>query len=384
MNIDSIGEAIWGGYNQGRATHVSKISQNVVAAQWSAVMDNKTCDWCGWADERIFDPRIEPWDAPVHFGCRCIVAYIYETEFPGDITWGKGPPKSSFPPGSKGGYADGKPTLRNEPSKSKSALQPKGKKAKLDKVVNEHRKLGEFGDDGRPYATGKFKDWHRAAIKEISEVDGDAFKVAYRHLDEAIKSWSRSSDPNTAKMLENLLAGQLDEAMKVMRESGLTWQRTALADIAQGFATMDDLARVWQAQQEITQAVYARKVNKVINLYRGMAPQGPGTQLEAVIDSIVAGDLEQSIGTKFIESWSSRVQVAENFSGRGGAVFKKAVEVDDLILTYDTTPGLLGHAQEREVLWSNWDGTIVPKSAVRRPSPSRMSSRKMVADIEVW
>src|SRR3970282_603631 len=69
-------------------------------AKWSALLDNNTCDWCSWADLRIFDTNIEPYDPPMHHGCRCIIAYITADEYPPDETsWGAGAPPESWPPG---------------------------------------------------------------------------------------------------------------------------------------------------------------------------------------------------------------------------------------------------------------------------------------------
>ncbi len=96
---NSTDDALWSSYNGGRV-NVGKQSTKVSnLAQWSALLDSKTCDFCSWADERIFDTSIEPYDPPMHFGCRCLIALILKSELPPDPTWGKGPPDNAFPPG---------------------------------------------------------------------------------------------------------------------------------------------------------------------------------------------------------------------------------------------------------------------------------------------
>ena len=51
----------------------------IVAGQWSAILDAGTCELCETLDGQIFDInnvdalQMEP---PVHVGCRCIIAYI--------------------------------------------------------------------------------------------------------------------------------------------------------------------------------------------------------------------------------------------------------------------------------------------------------------------
>ena len=73
---NSVGEGLWEGYNGGRAAAGASLPQTRNLAQWSALLDAGTCDWCGWADERIFNMAVEPYDPPMHWGCRCILAFI--------------------------------------------------------------------------------------------------------------------------------------------------------------------------------------------------------------------------------------------------------------------------------------------------------------------
>ncbi|KKM73284.1 hypothetical protein LCGC14_1412030 [marine sediment metagenome] len=92
--------ALFESYSQGRALAGARLTNLSRFAQWSALLDSKTCDWCSWADMRVFDTTIEPYDPPMHHGCRCLVAYITKDEFPPEqTTWGVGPPRNVWPPG---------------------------------------------------------------------------------------------------------------------------------------------------------------------------------------------------------------------------------------------------------------------------------------------
>ena len=110
----SVSQAVFDTYAQGRAFSGAEMQGLSPWAQWSAALDERTCDWCAWADLRIFDTRIEPWDPPVHFGCRCIVAYIKEDEYRPVQNWGTGPPNNAFPPGRKKGEVSGRTITANK------------------------------------------------------------------------------------------------------------------------------------------------------------------------------------------------------------------------------------------------------------------------------
>ena len=96
--------ALFESYSQGRqlpATALAGQFPNLSEfAQWSSVLDKRTCDWCEWADEKVFNHKTEPYDPPTHHGCRCLIAYISKDEFPPSDNWGVGPPKDVWPPGS--------------------------------------------------------------------------------------------------------------------------------------------------------------------------------------------------------------------------------------------------------------------------------------------
>ena len=93
-------ESLFEGYSSGRSEWKSDIRLSG-SGQWSAVNDDRICDFCSWADDQIFAMDQVEWDPPVHWGCRCLVGYILKEEKPGPSTWGKGPPKNTFPPGTR-------------------------------------------------------------------------------------------------------------------------------------------------------------------------------------------------------------------------------------------------------------------------------------------
>jgi hypothetical protein len=77
-------------------------------AVWSSILDDASCDFCRWADERTFPLSSAHLNPPVHFGCRCILVYytsdmIEEDELEPDqmfLPW-ETPPDEVFPPGTK-------------------------------------------------------------------------------------------------------------------------------------------------------------------------------------------------------------------------------------------------------------------------------------------
>lgn len=379
---NSVVESLWSGYNSGRAGTAEWSGSGIVAGQWSSVMDNTTCDWCGWADERIFDVKVEPYDPPMHFGCRCIVGYIRADEFPPDLTWGKGPPKSSYPPGSSGGFKDGKPTLRNQPNKNLSKMNPN--KTKLDRAAKNHEDLFE-PKFFTPKNHDDFVKWHKESLRELSQLSDEAFDEIYALLNETVTSWSGSSSGLIADLWETAISGQIDE-FKILLEKFSEWSVISNATINSvkfGKYTFDDIASIFQAQKQLTVAVESAKSLEIV-LYRGVSigRTRPGYEpnlLTVFKQSVTKGDLEQSLGTKFIESWTTDRKIAFEFSNKNGMIFKKAVDADDLLLSYQTHPGFQAFANEREFLWQNFDRTIVPKSVTVPPN-----IRFGRTEIEVW
>lgn len=70
--------------NFGRDNAVENIDGvEIAAAQWSAVLDDKTCDYCNERDEQIIsvtDPEYYEFQPPAHPYCRCIYIYITAEE----------------------------------------------------------------------------------------------------------------------------------------------------------------------------------------------------------------------------------------------------------------------------------------------------------------
>ena len=74
------------------------LGTKIVAAMWSAIMDDVTCDLCSFYDGMTWDINDGSLPEPphdTHNNCRCILAYIGEDEI--DVNWqpvAKIPPKS--------------------------------------------------------------------------------------------------------------------------------------------------------------------------------------------------------------------------------------------------------------------------------------------------
>lgn len=100
----SLGDDFFDAFNSGREAEAS--AQGLVYGIWSAIMDSGTCDFCAWADGKIFgisETHIVP---PAHFGCKCIVSYVdaeivEEGELEDFDLW-ISPPEYVFPIGKKG------------------------------------------------------------------------------------------------------------------------------------------------------------------------------------------------------------------------------------------------------------------------------------------
>ena len=130
--------ALFESYSQGRALagQFPNISE---FAQWSSVLDKRTCDWCEWADEKVFNHKTEPYDPPTHHGCRCLVAFISKDEFPPSENWGVGPPKDVWPPGSY--------KVQNAATKAnKAAPKPSGPLVGTTFEVDSLKSVGRIED----------------------------------------------------------------------------------------------------------------------------------------------------------------------------------------------------------------------------------------------
>lgn len=99
----SLGDDFFDAFNTGMADEAR--FQGMQIGVWSAIMDEGSCDFCAWANDRkisVSELSIVP---PAHFGCRCIIAYVEEAdseELEEFDDW-ENPPHSVFPPGTKKG-----------------------------------------------------------------------------------------------------------------------------------------------------------------------------------------------------------------------------------------------------------------------------------------
>lgn len=70
--------------NFGRDNAVENIDGvEIAAAQWSAILDSSTCEYCSERDEQIIsvdDPEYYEFQPPAHPYCRCIYIYITAEE----------------------------------------------------------------------------------------------------------------------------------------------------------------------------------------------------------------------------------------------------------------------------------------------------------------
>lgn len=77
--------------NFGRLNAVEYIDGiQIAAAQWSAILDERTCDYCSNYDERIIfvdNPLYAVQQPPAHGNCRCIYIYITAEEVGVEETW---------------------------------------------------------------------------------------------------------------------------------------------------------------------------------------------------------------------------------------------------------------------------------------------------------
>lgn len=74
--------------NIGRGSEAAK--HGVKGAQWSAVMDQKTCELCGSLDGLVIsvdNPDFDIFRPPLHYNCRCILVYIGTGNTGEEYTW---------------------------------------------------------------------------------------------------------------------------------------------------------------------------------------------------------------------------------------------------------------------------------------------------------
>lgn len=433
----SLDQALYESYSQGRAHTGGILAGNF--AQWSAVNDTTTCDFCGWADERIFDIRTVPWDPPVHWGCRCLIAYIMDQEFTPDPDWGTGPPPSSYPPGAMNGHARGKPTLRGEGKKARRqtrACRYRFGKRSLAEIVTGVIARGSsecldedalddvarswddtFGQDmkwdeslTRPWSQDKFGDV-TFDFKYIDSFREDSVKYllgegryradVMKDLKDFLYEWQSNSMPEYKKLIEALGHGTPADVQVAVRE--------VLRSIPGGtgaFAGPDDFLALrgaiansveaevlqthWSTMQEVSRRVFGQSPlvtdDGYVTLYRGLRTAGKDT-VDDLMKALGEGDDAFVLGTEFVESWSTNKDTAEWFASRmraeqfdedwiAGVVIKKSVHIDDVMVTW-LDDGTFAWNEMNEVLWANHELGIVPKQVLG-------TSRTGILEVEVW
>lgn len=75
----NIAEAV----NEGRAAGFSDIADQIGAYQWSAILDERTCDICTELDGKYFeagDLNLNTLKPPIHPACRCILVAVLKEE----------------------------------------------------------------------------------------------------------------------------------------------------------------------------------------------------------------------------------------------------------------------------------------------------------------
>jgi hypothetical protein len=100
-------DAFFDAFNEGREDEASY--QGMTYGVWSAILDDNSCSFCDWANNRTFLITGAHPVPPVHFGCRCIIAYYTSEMLEEDglevdelfDEWSE-PPDSVMPPGTKG------------------------------------------------------------------------------------------------------------------------------------------------------------------------------------------------------------------------------------------------------------------------------------------
>jgi len=374
----TVDQALFESYAQGRAHAGAQLGGKF--AQWSAVNDAVTCDFCGWADLRIFPIAQVPWDPPTHWGCRCIIAYILDSEFTPTPDWGDGPPPSAFPPGTSNGMKGGQPTLANEGKAAASELNPYRLKAQeladeWEISVRDTLSWESGSDVTNAFKSHEFKTrakaWHEDAVKQMMGAEYDS--VAQGHLGYILDEWSMATTDELRAVIEALTRGSADDLSAAI---------TALLDetphLGSGLigstARTEAMIQHWEAHRtlvgELTKRTPMVDKDGFVTVYRGVkGSSDPVFSSKNFIDdtyeALVAGDGEFAIGEKFVSSWSTSEEVAAEFAtgiSERGIVFAKKVPAEDVLVGWFEHPSLAIYGKERELLWANWDGTLVPKS----------------------
>ena len=391
--------ALYEGYNMGRAFSGAQLPviMNQALAQWSAVNDDRTCDWCSWADTRIFDTNEEPWDPPMHWGCKCLIAYILPGEFTPPADWGQGPPPSAFPPGSTNRTGPGgKPTLSGEgkvakPSRFKAAdlrAIESDFKAMVDAGTYETDSFGVFNRGS--FSSRKARNWQHDSMEKLLGTDfSEDMHQTYRSFWSA---WA-SDSPKIGKDFVGLLdRGSIDDIVKWHAELGeagqrklANWLGTSRVGDNLKSANTRFISRMFEhhdAGKAVAQSAWRASgmldADGYLTLYRGVIVKNETTR--EWWGNLLAKDFDFAIGAKYSESWSFARYKGDNFAAKGaqgtkGITFSKKVHVDDVLSSYLDETSYFGF--EYEVLWGNVDGTLVPRSM-------KYNAAKTHMEVELW
>lgn len=346
--IDSSSDrSLFESYAQGRAFAGAKLEGLSNFAQWSAVLDGATCDWCGWADSRIFDTTIEPYDPPMHWGCRCIIAYIKADEFMPEPDWGDGPPPEAWPPGRGGGAGpDGKPVLRSEGKrpKPKPWINEEKVSAAVDKYDERWSRGGLFKKDYSAHSA-----WHQESIREVLGSEFDKFH--YDTFQKILEKWVEKSTPQLKELMGAIASRDLDAISRAAR----TVTRSAKFDPEKLLKIADANASI---AGRVAQRIFGAESR---TLYRGVRADAQWTK--NIFAALKEGE-PFAIKSNMIESWTSDTYTAIGFSGGyttgDGIIFVKEVQTTDFFATFLENPAMISKG-EREILWSNLEGKLVPK-----------------------
>ena len=106
--------------------------------------------------------------------------------------------------------------------------------------------------------------------------------------------------------------------------------------------------------------------------------------MDDFFQGLLAGDNEQAVGARFVNSWSTNRDIAESFSSAGnkGMLMSKHIDPDDVFASFLEHPEFSSFG-EQEVLWYNWEGTLVPKSVTIKPGTTGSFGRQTV-EVELW
>ena len=370
---NSADQALYESYNEGRAFSGAKASG--MWAQWSAVNDDRTCDWCAWADMRIFNTLEEPWEPPVHWGCKCLIAYIKRGEYMPESDWGKGPPPQAFPPGRRGGTgASGDPVLSNAGKVDKNLPNP----AVEDIRQAWSNQVSPMIKRRKAYSPGieaPVEKWRADSMKKWL---GDSFdQQRYDDVNNIFSSWAARSSAAKREFVEALTRGTVDDVRAVWAKHKWEGFFNNIENFSLGKlsdAQVSDLLVHWDAWRSVSKEAWIQSglldKDGFITLYRGLHAADHADDFVSVVwKKLAAGDGEFSIGTDFVSSWTADQRVAREFAnkrlrrkGHVGMVLEKKVHVDDIISSWIDQAELNSMYYESEVMWANWDNTLVPKS----------------------